>query len=115
MAASIEKLKNGKCQDFDGNRAKILKYADRKIHEIIAEEFNRTIPKGGNIGLNRAILLPIQKPKKPQVPEKLRPICIVPVVRKVLSHITLNGICEAAVKHIGHTQSAYRKTGQRQM
>ena len=30
-------------------------------------------------------------------------------MRKILSHITLNRIREAAEKHIGHTQSAYRK------
>ena len=58
VAASIAKLKNGKCQDYDGNTAENLKYTDRKIHEIIAEEFNRAIPKGENIGLNTAILLP---------------------------------------------------------
>ena len=30
-------------------------------------------------------------------------------MRKLLSHITLNRIREAAEKHMGHTQSAYRK------
>ena len=30
-------------------------------------------------------------------------------MRKILSHITLNRIREAAEKHIRHTQSAYRK------
>ena len=109
VAASIAKLKNGKCQDYDGNTVKILKYADKKMHEIIAEKFNRAIPKGEDIGLNTAILPPIQKPKKPQIPENLRPICIVPVMKKILSHIMLNRIREAAEKHIGHTQSAYRK------
>ena len=109
MAASIAKLKNGKCQDYDGNTAEILKYADRKIHEIIAEEFNRAIPKGEDIVLNTDILLLIQKPIKPQVPKNLKPICIVPVMRKILSHITLNKIRETAEKHMGHTKSAYRK------
>ena len=64
---------------------------------------------GEDTGLNTAILLPIQKPKKSQVPENLRPICIMPVMRKILSQITLNRFREAADKHIGHTQSAYRK------
>ena len=110
MAESIAKLKNRKRQDYDGNTAEILKYADRKIHEIIAEEFNRAIPKGENIGLNTAILLPIQKPKKPQVTENPRSICIVPVMKKILSHSTLNRIRAAVEKHIGHTQSAYKKS-----
>ena len=65
--------------------------------------------KGKNNNTAGAILLPVQKPKKPQVPENLRPICIVPVMRKIISHITLNRIREAAEKLIGHTQSAYRK------
>ena len=82
---------------------KILKFADKKIHEIIAEEFNCAIPKGEDIGLNTDILLHIQKPKKPQVPNNLRPICIRPVMSKTLSHITLNRIYEAAEEHIGHT------------
>ena len=109
MAAPTAKLKNGKCQDYNGNTAKILKYADRKINEIIPEEFNRAILKGEDIGLNTAILLPIQKPKKPQVPKNLKPICIVPVMRKILSHVTLNRICKAAEQHIRNTQSAYKK------
>ena len=74
-----------------------------------SEEFNRAIPKDEDIGLNTAILLPIQKPKKPQELENRRPICIVPVRKKILSHITLNRTCAAVEKHIGHTQSAYRK------
>ena len=110
MAASIAKLKNRKCQDYDGNRAEILKYTDRKIHEIIAEEFNRAVLKGEDISLNTAILLSIQKPKKPQVPNILRPICIVPVMKKILSHIRFKIIREAAEEHIRHIQSAYRKT-----
>ena len=63
VAAPIAKFTNGKCQDYDGNTAEILKYADRKIHEIVAEEFNRATPKGEDIGLNTAVLLSIQDPK----------------------------------------------------
>ena len=106
---AIKKLKNGKCQNNEGITAELVKYAEKSISKIITDELNQAISLGKDIGINPAILIPIPKPHKTPKPENLRPICIVPVLRKILSLITLNRIQEAAEEFIGPTQSAFKK------
>ena len=64
---------------------------------------------GKDIGISSAILIPIPKPHKTPRPENLRPICIFPVLRKILSLITLNRIQEVTEEFIGPTKSAFKK------
>ena len=106
---AIKKLKNGKCQNNEGITAELVKYADKSITKIITDELNQAISLGKDIGINSVILIPIPKPHKTLKPENLGPICIVPVLRKILSLITLNRIQEAAEEFIGPTQSAFKK------
>ena len=106
---AIKKLKNGKCQDNEGITAELVKYAEKSITKIITDELNQAISLGKDIGINPAILIPIPKPHKTPKPENLRPICIVPVLRKILSLITLDRIEEAAEEFIGPTLSAFKK------
>ena len=70
----------------------------------MAEEFNRAITLSKDIGVNSAILLPIAKPNKTFKLQNIRLICIVPILKKILSNITLNKIRKAAEEFIGRTQ-----------
>ena len=56
------------------------------------------------------MLLPLPKPKKPKGPKKnLRPINLLPTIRKILSIITLNRIQAKVDKYISQSQAAYRQ------
>ena len=102
-------MKKGKCQENEGITAELVKYADKSITKIITAKLNQAISLGKDIGINSAILISIPKPHETLKSENLRPICIVPVLRKILSFITLNRIQEAAEEFIGPTQSAFKK------
>ena len=61
--------------------------------------FNRAITLGEEIRVNSAILLSIAKPNKTPKLENIRLICIVLILRKILSNITFNRIRKAARVH----------------
>ena len=88
--------------------AEYLKLADAEISEIIAHKLYSIITADENIDLNTSYVLHIFKPNKPIATRSLRPICFVPVMRKIILSIVLNRIREAAEHYIGQTQSAFR-------
>ena len=101
----LKKLKNGKCQDNEGITVELVKYAGKSITKLITDEFHQAI------SLRKDRYLPFLYPQTTQNPKSknLRPICIVPVLRKILSLITLDRIQEDAEEFICPTQSVFKK------
>jgi hypothetical protein len=106
---SIKNLKNGKTPGYDKINAEMVKYGTEKLTECIRDILNDTVQGNTRADIGRGIIKPLQKPGKPKgILKNLRPITLLPIVRKILSNIATTRIKEKTEKFISPSQSAYR-------
>ena len=71
--------------------------------------YNDMFENHTEINLARGILTPLPKPCKPRGPvKKIRPLILLPTIRKVLSNITSATQADFSERHLWASQSAYR-------
>ena len=90
----------------------MIKYAPDKVHDKTAEIINNIFAKHVDVNTGSAVLIPLQKPppKKKGPVKNLRPVNLLPVIRKILSKIGLKRSEEATENYLSRTQAAYRKS-----
>ena len=104
----ISKMKNNKAGGYDGISVELIKYGN--IESVISMILNNIIEKKDNVDLGKSLLIALPKPNKEKGPvANLRPINLLPVIRKILSNITLNRIKNKVNEYLLSSQSAYRE------
>ena len=105
-------MKNGKAVGIDDFPAEFIKYADVKVHKVIADIYNTTAETGDfPKEINTGLLLPLQKPKpkKTNEPcENLRPIMLLSILRKALTITLLRRIWDRLEQKLPKEQAAYQ-------
>jgi len=105
-------MKNRKSAGPDGLQAELLKYSSKAIAPVICNIINRAVNENLDISavIGAGTLVPLAKPGKPKGPCKsLRPVVLLNTIRKALSLVVLKRIAPDVEKHLGHTQSGFRK------
>ena len=78
---------NGKAFGIDDFQAEFVKYADEKVHSVIADIYNTTAETGDfPREINTGMLLPLQKPKPKKTDEpcdNLRPIMLLLLLKRI--------------------------------
>lgn len=106
---AMKKLKNRRAVGLDGLCAELLKNGPPETASIIANVLNKAMANGEDLGLGLAKLVTLPKPGKPTGPVKnIRPIALLPLLRKVLSLITLTRIRSAVEGYLSPGQSGFR-------
>ena len=84
----------------------MIKYAPDSVHNKTAEVLNNIFAKHVDVDTGSAALIPLQKPppKKKGPVKNLRPINLLPVIRKILSKLGLKRSEEATVNYLSRTQ-----------
>ena len=108
VAKAVAAMSNGKASN--GPAVELVKYGPHDLHRKIAEVLNNLFSKHEDINTGASLLIPLQKPppKKKGPVKNLRPINLLPVIRKILSKIGLKRAEEELNNYLSHTQSAYR-------
>ena len=105
-----KKLKNNRAPGYDEIPGELIKYGPDLLHEEIKTILNNIFEKHETIPTNHSILLPLPKPKKPKGPTKnLRPINLLPSIRKILSLIILERIQSKIESYVSKSQAAYKQ------
>ena len=103
-------MKNRKAIGLDGLCAELVKSAPPEIYDIIADVLNKAISYGEDLELGLTKLVVLQKPGKPAGPLKnLRPIALLPLLRKILSLITLARVSCIFDSYLSHAQGGFRR------
>ena len=109
VGTAIRKLKNGRAVGLDNLCAELLKHAPPQMPSMLADVFNKAFALGEDLELGLAKLVTLPKPGKPVGPVKnIRPIALLPLLRKVLSLITLARIRGPVDLYLSPSQAAYR-------
>ena len=110
VTKSIMKLNNNRAPGYDKITAEIIKYDREELHQKITSILNNCISNNLDINTGFEILAPLQKPGKTKGPEtNLRPVILLPFIRKILSNVVLARIKPKVNEHLALTQSAYRE------
>ena len=103
---------NGKAVGIDDFQAEFVKYADEKVHSVIADLYKTTAETGDfPREINTGMLLPLQKPKPKKTDEpcdNLRPIMLLSIPRKILTIMLLKRIWDQLADKIPKEQAAYQ-------
>ena len=107
---SISKLNNNRSAGYDTITAELIKYGPENLRSIIKTILNNCFEQHKQIDIGKGILVALQKPGKPKGPVKnLRPVILLPIIRKILSNIVLQRIKPKVEKYLSQSQSAYRQ------
>ena len=89
----------------------MIKYGTLKLHKEMSNIYNQCFEKHEKIDVGSGLLVPLPKPNKEKVPrKKLRPVILLPILRKVFSNILLSRTNEKIDNYLSHSQSAYRSS-----
>jgi len=109
VANAARKLRNGKACGIDKIPAELLKYGPDSLFSRICEILNRCFEEGENQMIGEGIVIPIPKPgKKPGILKNLRPITLLPALRKVLANVFTARVAESTESYLSPAQCAYR-------
>ena len=113
VAKSVSKFSNNKASDSHNISAELVKYGPSSLNNEIACILNHMFEHNEYVNVGEGLMVPIRKPKKPKGPIKnplkdLRPVTLLPIIRKVLSNITLARIQPQVEKYLSPAQAAYR-------
>ena len=108
VAKATNSMSNGKASN--GIAAELIKYGPHQLHAKIAQCLNNIFSKHQDIDTGSSKLIPLQKPppKKKGPVKNLRPINLLPVIRKVLSKVGLKRSESELKDYLSYSQSAYR-------
>ena len=101
-------MSNGKSSN--GPAAELVKYGPFRLHEKMAQSINHIFDEHKDIQTGNSKLIALQKPppKKKGPVKNLRPINLLPIIRKIMSKIGLKRAEDELSTYLSHTQSAYR-------
>ena len=106
---ATRKLKNGRAVGLDNLCAELVKHGPPELPSMLADVLNKALALGEDLGLGLAKLITLPKPGKPAGPVKnIRPIALLPLLRKILSLITLFRIRGPVDLYLSPAQAAYR-------
>ena len=106
---AVKKLKNRRAVGLDGLSAELLKNGPPEMYTVIAKLLNTAMAQGEDLELGLAKLVTLPKPGKVAGPVKnIRPIALLPLLRKVLSLITLLRIRGVVDRYLSPAQSGFR-------
>ena len=106
----IMKLNNNRAQGYDKIAAEMIKYGPEELHQKITSILNNCISNKLDIDTGFGLLAPLQKPGKTKGPvTNLRPVILLPVIRKILSNVVLARIKPKVDEYFYLSQSAYRE------
>ena len=107
---NMMKLKNNRSADHKRITAEMMKYGPDELIKIIALVLKDIFEKHRDVDTGSGILTPINKPNKTKGPvTNLRAITLLPMIRKVMSIITLERINGRTEQYLSWSQSAYRE------
>ena len=111
VTKGAKKLNNNRAADKSNLTGEMVKYGPSKLHEEIRDVYNQSLQKHEKIDVGDGLLAPLPKPNKIKGPTKhLRPVILLPILRKILSNILLNRTNEKIDNYLSHSQSAYRNS-----
>ena len=109
VTSNIKRLNNNRAAGNDRISIELVKYAPNEVHNLISNIINESFQYHQELAVGNGILVALQKPGKPKGPVKnLRPIILLPVLRKILSSIVLQRIKTKVENYLSQSQSAYR-------
>ena len=112
IKSAVKKLKNGKSPGIDEINAEMLKHAPDSILKIIAEILNTSVESEDYLKILKVgIITPLQKPPKKGMENKnnVRPITLLPIVRKIFAMCVIERTWEKLKHKIPKDQAAYQK------
>ena len=110
LIKSVMKLNNNMSSGYDKITAELIKYGPEILHSQIKTILNDCFEHHKQIDIGKGILVALQKPGKPKGPVKnLRPVILLPIIRKILSNIVLQRIKPKVENYLSPSQSAYRQ------
>ena len=112
IKSAVKRLKNGKSPGVDDMNAEMLKHAPDEVHKAIAEILNKSVETDDYLKLLKiGILTPLQKPPKKGMEKKnnVRPITLLPIIRKILAMCVIERTWEKLKHKIPKDQAAYQK------
>ena len=87
VTKSIMKLNNNRAPGYDKITAEMIKYGPEELHQKITSILNNCISNNLDINTGFGHFAPQQKQGKIKGPVKnLRPVILLPVIRKILSN-----------------------------
>ena len=110
VTKSIFKLNNNRASGYDKITAEMIKYGPEELHQIITNILNNCINNNIDIKTGFELLATLQKPGKTKGPvTNLRPVILLPIIRKILSNVVLLKIKPKVDRYLSLSQSAYRE------
>ena len=110
VTKSIMKLNNNTAPGYDKITAEMIKYGPEELHQKITSILNNCVSNNLDINTGFGLLAPLQKPGKTKGPvTNLRPVILLPVIRKILSNVVLARIKPKVDEYLSLSQSAYRE------
>ena len=107
---TISHMRNRRAPGFDGINIELIKYGPPELIKIICSTLNAIFEEHEDVELGRGLLAPLLKPGKPKGPKKnLRPVILLPIIRKILSGIALCRLQSTTESYLSSSQSAYRR------
>ena len=104
-----KKLRNNRAPGHDKITTEMVKYGPLKLYIEMSNVYNQCFENNEEIDVGSGILVPLPKPNKVKGPRKnLRPVILLPIIRKILSNILLCRIKAKVDEYLSHSQSAYR-------
>ena len=86
VTSNVKRLNNNRAAGNDRISIELVKYAPNEVHNLISNIINESFQYHQELAVGNGILVALQKPGKPKGPVKnLRPIILLPVLRKILS------------------------------
>ena len=109
VSKAIKKLNNNRAPGLDNVQAELIKNAHPLLIEEIGKMFNKTFGMAEKLDIGNGNLILLPKPGKTPGPVvNLRPIVLLPVLRKVLSLITLERIKDKINNYLSQSQAGFR-------
>jgi len=106
---AAKKLSNHRALGPDNVDGELIKNGGKYLHEELSIIFNSIFTTHETIEeLKEGYLYALNKPGKVKRAENTRPLVFLPAMRKVLSNIVLDRICEKAGEFLSLGQHAYR-------
>ena len=88
----------------------MIKYGPEELHQKITNIFNNCINNNIDIKTGFGLLAALQKPGKTKGSvTNLRPVILLPIIRKILSNVVLLRIKPKVDRYLSLSQSAYRE------
>ena len=88
----------------------MIKYGPEELHQKITTILNNCVSNNIDIKTGFGLLAPLQKPGKTRGPViNLRPVILLPIIRKILSNVVLSRIKPKVDEYLSLSQSAYRE------